>query len=473
MAANQGTSSRHTQAVVVIHGIGEERPMDTIRSFVQAVLPEPEQGGEKYFSKPDPLSESFELRKLQNRSQPRTHFYEYYWAYKVEGTKFAHVWSWFSGLLFRKPGRVPRQLQPLWVLSWVLLLIFLVAGAVGLFNRPASFARQLAVPPFAVSLASAALLSVVHLVVLGYMGDAARYLSPAPDNIRLRQEIRADGVALLRKLHESGDYERVVVVGHSLGSVIAYDILKNFWEECYDTYATPAASTQPALARLEDLGERLRSGDPTASLQDYMDAQLSLWKELRSLGNPWLVTDLITLGSPLAHAALLLADDLPDLRSRQRQRELPTDPPDPEVEKVAGGQRNCYSYRVWDGYGPQQDIKLRAVHYGGLFAFTRWTNLYFPASAGLFGDIVGGPLAPWFGPGIRDIAVSTSNNFRDHTVGAHTTYWLTASPAKPSVASASSPALTALITALDLGSEESFVPASAAPQAPAVQEAHA
>ena len=34
------SQDRITQAVVIIHGIGEQRPMDTLRSFVDAVLPE-------------------------------------------------------------------------------------------------------------------------------------------------------------------------------------------------------------------------------------------------------------------------------------------------------------------------------------------------------------------------------------------------------------------------------------------------
>lgn len=98
MAVKKTAQKRHTQAVIVIHGMGEQRPMDTIRGFVDAVLPEPLQGGEKFFSRPDVLSELFELRVLQNRSQPRTHFDEYYWAYKVSGTTFSHINSWLSTL---------------------------------------------------------------------------------------------------------------------------------------------------------------------------------------------------------------------------------------------------------------------------------------------------------------------------------------------------------------------------------------
>jgi hypothetical protein len=358
--------------------------------------------------------------------------------------------------LFRKPAKVPGQLLTLWVLSWLLIVLFFAGAFLGVSDSSRRVLQEF--PPFALSAASALLLSLVHLVVLGYIGDAARYLSPQPANIRLRQQIRADGVQLLRKIHESGKYRRVIVVGHSLGSVIAYDILKNYWEECCEDYQAPKPSNQPALAALEITGESLRSGAPGVSYQDYMKAQLDLWKEIRGLGNPWLVTDLITLGSPLAHAALLMADDEDDLRTRQRQRELPTDPPQPEIETTKTGPRSCYSYRVWGGYGPRKEIKLRAIHYGALFACTRWTNLYTPATYGLFGDIVGGPLQPWFGPGIRDIAVGTGHRIRDHSLLAHLSYWQKdkETPGKSTGAPKISFALATLIETLDLQNKAYF-----------------
>jgi hypothetical protein len=444
MPTNTKTVKRHTQAVVIIHGIGEQHPMETVRAFADAVLPEPEQGGEKYFVRPDPLSESFELRKLQNRSQPRTHFFEYYWAYKVEGTKISHILPWLKQLLLRKPGRVTRQMFPLWVVSWLLIALTLIALGLDVLGPLKQLTPQL--PPFIVSIGSALLFSVFHLVFYLYIGDAARYLSPTPDNIKLRQAIRADGIQLLRKIHESGEYERVIVVGHSLGSVVAYDILKHLWQEYYTDYRQPKASSQPALAKVEKIGEDLRKNE--ATVESYMQAQVELWKEMRSLGNPWLVTDLITAGSPLTHAAMLLANDEDDLYARQRQRELPTDPPVPEVEKIKAGERRFYSYLVWEGYGKKKDIKLRAVHHGGLFALTRWTNLYYPALWGIFGDLVGGPLVPWFGPGVRDIAVGSSHKLTDRTLLAHLAYWNKES-AQPS-SQKLSVALDEVVKALDL-----------------------
>ena len=114
------------QAVVVIHGIGEQRPMDTVRGFVDSIMPLPSNPAKpKFWSKPNPMSELFELRKLvtpQSRTMPPTDFYEYYWAYQAEGTKFVHVISWAWILLFRRPRNVPPHLKVLWLTLWFLIL---------------------------------------------------------------------------------------------------------------------------------------------------------------------------------------------------------------------------------------------------------------------------------------------------------------------------------------------------------------
>jgi hypothetical protein len=146
-------------------------------------------------------------------------------------------------------------MRTLWVVSWLLIVLTLIALGLDVFGPLKQLTPQL--PPFVISAGSALLFSIFHLVFYLYIGDAARYLSPIPDNIKLRQTIRADGIQLLRKIHESGEYERVIVVGHSLGSVVAYDILKHLWQEYYTDYRQPKTSSQPALARLEKIGEDL------------------------------------------------------------------------------------------------------------------------------------------------------------------------------------------------------------------------
>src|SRR5258708_24146077 len=93
------------QAVVVIHGMGEQRPMDPIKAFVRALwetdavitangLPHPSQ----VWNKPDLRTCSLELRPITTHeiiaiSQfpvgVRTDFYELYSAYLTAGSAYA------------------------------------------------------------------------------------------------------------------------------------------------------------------------------------------------------------------------------------------------------------------------------------------------------------------------------------------------------------------------------------------------
>jgi|CXWK01.1.fsa_nt_gi hypothetical protein len=423
---------RRTQAVVVIHGIGEQKPMGTVRSFVASVLPSAP-AGPQYFSKPDPLSGTLELRTLQNRQQPRTHFFEYYWASQVDGTTLAHVAGWTKSLLLRKPSKIPPNLKTIWFLSWGLL----VAGLAFWFQW---FLRKAPDTGVASNIWIGFCLTTVWAIVQGFLvkslGDAARYLSPIPENIKMRRTIRDEGLQLLRSLHDAkgpkGEplYERIVVVGHSLGSVIAYDLLRQLWAEMHSTYSRPQPCEQSALAEAERLAnalsEQLKRNPSTKDcrislVQEYQNAQWELFQEMSKLGNAWRITDLITVGSPLTHAPLLLAKDSDDLIQRQVERELPTCPPIIDEEH---GSLDRFSYQIWKPFGaPSDSFHLRAPHHGAPFGPTRWTNLYMPTWAGVAGDLVGGPLAPCFGPGVLDVAVRGPNWIRTHTLKAHSSYW--------------------------------------------------
>jgi len=98
------------QAVVVIHGMGEQIPMDTIKGFVHAVwqtddsitpnrFPHPTE----VWSRPDGRTGSLELRRITTResvpSAPefpagvRTDFYELYWADLTAGATWASLTS--------------------------------------------------------------------------------------------------------------------------------------------------------------------------------------------------------------------------------------------------------------------------------------------------------------------------------------------------------------------------------------------
>jgi hypothetical protein len=259
-------------------------------------------------------------------------------------------------------------------------------------------------------------------VALRYIGDAARYLTPEPENIESRSKIRAEGVTLLRQLHLSKRYSRIVVVGHSLGSVIGYDVLRHLWDELrFPSFEErkPQPEAKAFEAEIEGLVNPPEGSNPRAALQRYQEAQHRLWREQRFLRTPWLVTDFITLGCPLTHAELLLEDPLISLDRRKLERELPTCPPTSDDKGAHYEQK----YDVSDGEltGPWT---FRIPDHAAVFASTRWTNLYFPHRLLFFGDIIGGPLAEVFGCGIRDVRVRPrAPGWLARTLVAHVLYW--------------------------------------------------
>lgn len=424
------------QAVVIIHGIGEQRPMSTLRGFIGAVLGATDAGASRVFSKPDLISKSFELRRLvaaKSRTRPITDFFEYYWAHHMDGTKLRHLWPWFRGILLRVPWKVPSHLRVLWALSWMLLII---ACALYLRSRMDSGSAKAALSW--TSLALGGIFILVQGFAITYLGDAARYLSPLPSNIAVRQKIRSEGIELLHRLHQSGDYDRIILVGHSLGSVIGYDILTHLWVQYNTVHARVDRPRQRSLEIVEKLGRVLSARTSENDLKAFQEAQRQLWLEQRGLGFPWRVTDFVTLGSPLAHAAILLANDSAEVTTRLDQRELPSCPP------VTDGNRYAYVARYSVNGSPRS---IRLLHHAAQFATTRWFNIYVPLRFGLLGDLVGGPLRPIFGPGIVDMPV-TDGWAQFVPLLSHTRYWRVRANKAPVLSSS----LAALRDALSLNS---------------------
>lgn len=416
------------QAVVLIHGIGEQKPMETLRSFVSAILSPAADGQEQFWSKPDSMSKLFELRRLQTLGRTKTHFYEYYWAYHVDGTKLSHLGGWFIDLLFRRWCNIPKALRGIWLLSWSLtgMLAFLVVSG-GLAYFQEWYALQLDYGPVWIVLTLFA--TSLQGFLVHYLGDAARYLSPQPRNIALRQKIRAEGILLLKQLHDSRDYDRIIIVGHSLGSVIGYDLVTQLWIDYNNVYdfkthaptldkmLAEGVSPQPVIGdALFKAGNALSSDESPEAVERYRAAQLEGWKEQRQWGNMWRISDLVTLGSPLAHSMLLMSRNCKDFEARKRQRELPTCPP---VKDSKG-----YAYRgdTINIKGSGRKFSPLILHHAAPFAVTRWTNIFFTAHFGLFGDIIGGPLRNVLGAGVKDIPV-TLKSWRRFTPAAHTAYW--------------------------------------------------
>jgi hypothetical protein len=431
---------RGRQAVVMIHGTGARRPMSTIRSFTYALLGD----DDRPWSKPDQMSAIYELRRYQLKRakyRPRTDLFELYWADEVPGTQVGQVLSWLRSILFRRPGTVDRPLRPLAYLSWftlilagaslVALLLTIGIDGFGHLVNAASALAQIAWISTGLSVVSAA----VSGLLISTLGNAARYLDATPDNIDVRQTIRQRGLDLLNRLHTEGGYDRIAIVGHALGSIIGYDIIRLYWAQVHCEHGSAATVSQTALKAFKKLlDDSAASGvDVTA----YRRAQRDLWREYRRHGQPWLITDLITIGSPLTHAGTLLARSPGDLEALISDLELPSCPP--------RGTSRDLTFR--ETYLVDGEIRsLEVLPHAAPFAVTRWTNIYAPVRALVAGDPVGGPLAPIFGCGIKDVPVRITPWWRGRTPLAHASYWRR----KPG--SAQSAAAQTLREAIDLES---------------------
>ena len=124
---------------------------------------------------------------------------------------------------------------------------------------------------------------------------------------------------------------------------------------------------------------------PKDAPNEFPSSQRSLWQKLRERHHlPWRITDLVTLGSPLAHADVLLAESEVAFQEGKRQREFPTAPARGRNPRDHGLLGRTYEDDEAAHY-------VHILHHGAPFAVTRWTNLYFP------GDIIGGPVARLFG----------------------------------------------------------------------------
>jgi hypothetical protein len=430
-------SSGKKVAVVLIHGMGEQHPMDTLRGFVRSVWHPASRlfasdGADAYriWTKPDAVSQSAELRRITTRRTPplqgrdhgsRVDFFELYWADITADSTWGDFAQWFARLLWRKPmSSVPKRLRPLWgVLWWLALGVAgapLVALNVAIANPQAMWWCVGSV------VLSALVLLVGKSFLVRYFGDVARYVTPSPRNVRVRHAARRRGLELLQALHANPDYERIVVVGHSLGSILAHDIVALAWEEATRRIdmagPTCAQALQQCEAAAADLDRCADLGGPVSALalRAYRDAQRELLRVLSSGVDGWRVSDLVTLGSPLTHADVLLAESGDELQTKIDARELLRSPP------IKEGVPPSFAYAPRSGNGK------RFMHHAAAMAATRWTNLYDqPPSAWRFlhGDLISGPLAGLFGPGVLDVAVKPMAKHRllpQHWM-THNAYW--------------------------------------------------
>jgi pimeloyl-ACP methyl ester carboxylesterase len=415
------TGSR--DAVLVIHGIGEQRPMTTLRGFVDGMM-----GSTELYSLPNWANVSFELSTLVKPPESggydkQIDFYEGYWAPDARGTRISHVRSWAQQLLLRRPGNVPGRLRPLWWTAVVLVTAALIIAVTGVLDLILNGDTWWSV---VLKLVATALPAVVAGWITSSLGDAARYLDDRPANVEMRQTIRTRVIEMLEYLHTSKRYDRIIVIGHSLGGVIAYDAVRLLWQRrvCGSEF-TLLDQEQEVVARAADLQSDTSGKYKNAALQEFRRSQRELSRELSaeefddgSRKSPrWLISDLVTVGAPIAYPTLFMSSRKVSLPRRVKERGLSSCPPSLAVT-TDGAKSFCFT-------SPHSGRKY--IHHGAVFSAVRWTNVYAKF------DFVGGPIFPALGGndanadaglgiGVRNFEV-TKGRFVNIPVLNHSQYW--------------------------------------------------
>jgi hypothetical protein len=407
----RNTADVHT-AVVFVHGLLERRPADILDAFTKTVLT-PRDGRWEYHPQAIEVTDSYEARRNCAPSAG-IDIFEYDWSFLATSTRYAGFAPALLRVLLRRPRHVPDQIFGIWRAAWLTLLIpttvlvslFVVGG----------YLLHTGIPGWILGVVSSVVVLSIAVAVFRMLPRAltrtflttgfvsvARYFDPQPESHAARRAIRGGLVDLLHTLHQ-GSYARVVVVGHGVGGFIGYDALTTLWSEMHELHAGSA----PGLREPGRVGEAAGAG-----IDGLQDAQLRLWQDLRSQGNPWRTTDFVTIGTPMAFADLFMAR-----------------PP-----MLAGLGRADARHALFDRLAdrgvvfrcpPGHDESAAPATLGGLsaFAVTRWTNLWFPVRRGsLRGDWFGGLLQPLFGPGVRDVAVSGNLPERLRPGAAQTQYF--------------------------------------------------
>ena len=143
------------------------------------------------------------------------------------------------------------------------------------------------------------------------MADSARMLSATPENIPARDAIRKRGMELLEALHNSERrYERIVFVAHSLGTVVAYKVLSQYWGNVYRQLNHSATKAERHLVAdmanaLNEAGRATPGPDGrrarAVARKDYREAVRAYFAALRSRPLPatddaWLNSEFTTPG---------------------------------------------------------------------------------------------------------------------------------------------------------------------------------
>jgi hypothetical protein len=284
-------------AVLVCHGMGQQVKFETISMVAGAILDEARsQGGETkdltvHLSRVD---DQFMARAEVAWKDPagdahEVHVYEAYWAPLTEGLvsyrdtlKFLFEAAWaglrasqpfgrkmFARWMFGKPQELKVGSSTFVSMLGVLLLLLIQVAAIAFVSARvaqwiAAFLMAGAIPNFGgiggivLWIAAIAEVLLARYFLVQYVGDVAAYISPYKSSKfdELRRRIQKVGLDIGKVIYgvdpdpSKGhpDYARILMVGHSLGSVVAYDTLN-----ALINFETVGVAAKPVLARTSAL----------------------------------------------------------------------------------------------------------------------------------------------------------------------------------------------------------------------------
>ncbi len=438
--------------------------MDTLRGFVRTMWEQDATiargqgaGRTQVWSRLDARTGSLELRRITTRASHggghypagvRTDFYELYWADLTAGSTWNQVTGWVRYLLWRKRKDVPPAVRTVWYLLWAISLVLLMGAA--LTSLPDAIWPKIIpyVPRWLVLALIGVIGAQVSWLATHTFGRVVRYTRADPDNIAARAAVRERGLKLLDALHAGGDYDRIVIIGHSLGAILAYDLVSYYWARRDAARAILKTSGEfETLKTLESLAATLattpRDNPPDPdTVAAYRVAQAELRRALAKRAvaatpaqglspddGRWLISDLVTIGSPLTHSEFLLSATPADFVRRTEERELPIAPPYREALDVTTRRA-----AIRDGLLPNGDTEGRLfsfpgpagsntwlLHQAAPFAAVRWSNIHDPAHDIIKGDLISGPHTRLFGHAVEDVDLSLLRGPADRF--SHTLYW--------------------------------------------------
>ncbi|MCK4860027.1 MAG: hypothetical protein KAS87_05670 [Candidatus Omnitrophica bacterium] len=243
-------------AILVIHGIGEQEPFETLDNFVRPFA-------DSYLKQirtnyPDAsIQKRHSLKQFPNwiescvslipsiSNKPTLDIYEYYWAHKTQRKiSSSEVVQWLLDVgegakaFYKRQGQKEREKNDILFtrdgeFNYVKYLINMLSFTGWLRGLLRCLNLVVVHKPIWIKVLSKVVGYILKRPLVDSLGDIALYTSAdrKSEYFDVRQAILKEAVEKAKFLIENKEYERVILAGHSLGSVIAYDTLSRLNKE--------------------------------------------------------------------------------------------------------------------------------------------------------------------------------------------------------------------------------------------------